>query len=85
VYTVRFHDAIYVLHAFQKKSTSGIATSRQDIDLIRPRRPPLNVITEKGRPHDDQEDEPHSGEGQDVHITVRSTRKSHGALSVTVR
>ena len=34
VYTVRFHGAIYVLHAFQKKSTHGIATSRQDIDLI---------------------------------------------------
>lgn len=37
VYTVRFHDAIYVLHAFQKKFTHGIATSRQDIDLIRQR------------------------------------------------
>jgi phage-related protein len=37
VYTVRFHDAIYVLHAFQKKSTTGIATSQQDIDLIRQR------------------------------------------------
>ena len=37
VYTVRFHDAIYVLHAFQKKSTSGIATAQQDIDLIRQR------------------------------------------------
>ena len=37
VYTVRFHDAIYVLHAFQKKSTHGIATSQQDIDLIRQR------------------------------------------------
>ncbi len=37
VYTVRFEDAIYVLHAFQKKSTSGIATSQQDIDLIRQR------------------------------------------------
>ena len=37
VYTVRFHDAICVLHAFQKKSTHGIATSQQDIDLIRQR------------------------------------------------
>ena len=37
VYTVRFHDAIYVLHAFQKKSTHGIATSQQDRDLIRQR------------------------------------------------
>ena len=36
-YTVRFHDAIYVLHAFQKKSAHGIATSQQDLDLIRQR------------------------------------------------
>jgi phage-related protein len=35
VYTVRFHDAIYVLHAFQKKSTRGIATPAREIDLIR--------------------------------------------------
>lgn len=34
VYTVRFHDAIYVLHVFQKKSTKGIATPRREIDLI---------------------------------------------------
>ena len=34
VYTVRFADAVYVLHAFQKKSKKGIATPRQDIDLI---------------------------------------------------
>lgn len=37
VYTVRFHDAIYVLHAFQKKSRSGVATPLQDIDLVRQR------------------------------------------------
>jgi phage-related protein len=34
VYTVRFADAVYVLHAFQKKSKKGIATPRQDMDLI---------------------------------------------------
>jgi phage-related protein len=37
VYTVRFRHVIYVLHAFQKKSTHGIATSQQDLDLIRRR------------------------------------------------
>jgi phage-related protein len=37
VYTVRFGDAIYVLHVFQKKSKSGIATPQKDIDLIRSR------------------------------------------------
>ncbi|MBL8290321.1 MAG: type II toxin-antitoxin system RelE/ParE family toxin [Bryobacterales bacterium] len=37
IYTVRFHDAIYVLHAFQKKSTKGIATPQREIDLIKQR------------------------------------------------
>jgi|SRR5277367_1035523 phage-related protein len=34
VYTVQFENAIYVLHAFQKKSPSGIRTARRDIELI---------------------------------------------------
>ena len=34
VYTVRFEEAVYVLHAFQKKSTKGIATSQADKNLI---------------------------------------------------
>ena len=34
VYTVRFLDVIYVLHAFQKKSKKGIATPQKDIELI---------------------------------------------------
>jgi phage-related protein len=37
VYTVRFHDAVYVLHAFKKKAKRGIATPKSDIDLIRQR------------------------------------------------
>ena len=37
VYTVRFADAIYVLHAFQKKSKRGIKTPQKDLDLIRER------------------------------------------------
>jgi len=37
VYTVRFAEAIYVLHAFQKKSKRGIATLKRDIELIRQR------------------------------------------------
>ncbi len=37
VYTVRYREAIYVLHAFQKKSKGGIATPKKDIDLIRHR------------------------------------------------
>jgi len=34
VYTVRFHGFVYVLHAFQKKSKTGIATPKAEIDLI---------------------------------------------------
>ena len=37
VYTVRFENAVYVLHCFQKKSTRGIATPKPDMDLIRDR------------------------------------------------
>ena len=37
VYTVRFADAVYVLHAFQKKSKRGIATAKHDTDLIKMR------------------------------------------------
>ncbi len=34
VYTVRFADAVYVLHCFKKKSTKGIETPKPDLDLI---------------------------------------------------
>ena len=37
VCTVRFSQAVYVLHCFQKKSPRGIRTARGDIDLIRVR------------------------------------------------
>jgi phage-related protein len=34
VYTVRLEGSVYVLHAFQKKSPSGIKTARKDVELI---------------------------------------------------
>jgi len=34
VYTVRFKNAIYVLHAFTKKSKSGIETPRRELEMI---------------------------------------------------
>ena len=37
VYTVRFKDAVYVLHAFQKKSKRGIKTPKHDMEVIRER------------------------------------------------
>lgn len=37
VYTVRYADAVYVLHAFQKKSKIGRQTPHRDIELIHQR------------------------------------------------
>lgn len=37
VYTVKFAEAVFVLHCFQKKSKSGIATPKQDMDIVRSR------------------------------------------------
>ncbi|HZT31344.1 MAG TPA: type II toxin-antitoxin system RelE/ParE family toxin [Bryobacteraceae bacterium] len=37
VYVTQLGDAIYVLHAFQKKSRSGIATPKRELELIRQR------------------------------------------------
>lgn len=37
VYAVTLPDAVYVLHAFQKKSTRGVKTTQRDIELIRRR------------------------------------------------
>jgi phage-related protein len=37
VYTVKFAGAVYVLHAFQKKSKKGVKTPKAELDLIRKR------------------------------------------------
>jgi phage-related protein len=37
VYTVRFREAVFVLHCFQKKSKSGISTPLKDMETIRGR------------------------------------------------
>ena len=34
VYTVKFAEAVFVLHCFQKKSKRGIATPKEDMDII---------------------------------------------------
>jgi phage-related protein len=34
IYTVRFEGFVYVPHAFQKKSPSGIRTAQTDIDIV---------------------------------------------------
>jgi phage-related protein len=48
VYTVRFAEVVYVLHAFQKKSPSGIRTARRDVDLVTQR---LKVAQEDYEEH----------------------------------
>ena len=37
VYTVKFAQAVFVLHCFSKKSKRGIATPKEDMDIIRAR------------------------------------------------
>lgn len=34
VYTVKFKEAVFVLHCFQKKSKRGIVTPKEDMDII---------------------------------------------------
>ncbi len=37
IYTVKFANAVYVLHVFQKKSPSGIRTPKKDVELVEQR------------------------------------------------
>jgi phage-related protein len=37
VYAVQIGDAIWVVHAFQKKATQGIKTPKHEIDLVKAR------------------------------------------------
>jgi phage-related protein len=45
VYTVKFENAVYVLHCFQKKSKSGIETPKADMDIIRARLKVAELLT----------------------------------------
>ena len=47
VYTVRFEDAVYVLHAFQKKSKSGIATPKEDLEIVKRRLSDAQALSRK--------------------------------------
>jgi phage-related protein len=47
VYTVRYADVVYVLHAFQKKSKKGVATPKAEMDLVEKRL--KDLIKEKER------------------------------------
>jgi phage-related protein len=47
VYTLRYAGAVFVLHAFQKKSKIGIKTPRRDIELIKQRLREAGQIAKK--------------------------------------
>jgi phage-related protein len=49
VYTVRYAEAVYVLHAFQKKSKTGVKTPKPDLKLIEKRLQDLICEREKQR------------------------------------
>jgi phage-related protein len=52
VYTVQFPVRVFVLHVFQKKSKSGIATPKPDLDLIRNR---LKVAARRAKELEDEQ------------------------------
>lgn len=47
VYTVRFANAVYILHCFEKKSKRGIETPKRDLDLIRERLRQAETLSRK--------------------------------------
>ena len=55
VYTVKFAEAVFVLHCFQKKSKSGIATPKEDMDIIHARLKVAEALAKELR-HDEAHD-----------------------------
>lgn len=47
VYTVRFREAVFVLHVFQKKSKRGIATPQADMEVIRQRLKVASIVAQE--------------------------------------
>lgn len=47
VYTVRFSEAVFVLHVFQKKSKRGIATPKPDMDIIHQRLKAAAIVAQE--------------------------------------
>lgn len=56
VYTARFAEYIFVLHAFQKKSSHGVETAKQDVEMIRARLKLAETMYEELVAGQDQED-----------------------------
>ena len=58
VYTVRFQEAIYVLHAYQKKSKKGIKTPQFELEIVRRRLKEAEVDYAKTRAEEDRRQKP---------------------------
>jgi phage-related protein len=52
VYTIRYAVRVFVLHVFQKKSKSGIATPKPDLNLIKER---LRVAARRAKELEDEQ------------------------------
>jgi phage-related protein len=50
VYTVKFEEAVYTLHVFQKKSRAGIKTPKGDLDLVKARLKRAQEIHQRSKP-----------------------------------
>jgi phage-related protein len=49
VYTVKYKEAVFVLHCFQKKSKSGISTPQADMEIIKARLKAAEVLAREMR------------------------------------
>lgn len=49
VYTVKFPEAVFVLHCFQKKSKRGIATPKEEMDIIHARLRIVEALIKESR------------------------------------
>jgi phage-related protein len=53
VYTIKFKEAVFVLHCFQKKSKSGISTPQKEMNIVRARLKAAEALAKEiahGRP-----------------------------------
>ena len=49
IYTVKFEEAVFVLHCFQKKSKRGIATPKEELEIIRSRFKAAEILAKELR------------------------------------
>jgi phage-related protein len=49
VYTVKFKEAVFVLHCFQKKSKSGISTPKKEMEIIHARLKAASAVAQEIR------------------------------------